>query len=271
MTVHGSWIASCALAICLVTGLGDSLACGGEKEADARTAEMPVSIDGILAEADPPDKKSKGPSKTFAFKLLKSKSYIVDLASDDFDSFLRIEDAGGKELAWDDDMGDGLNSRLRLVPSKDGVYKIVASSLDGKAGKFQLKIRPVEPTQEIIPAAKEVSKDGFALEGKLVVDGPVDSGQQTKGAPRLIQPVKLKAGKTYQIDLISDDFDAFLRLENKDSKELAFDDDSGGDLNSRIVFVCKEDGEYRIIMTSLNRQPGSFVLKVRERQHHSVK
>src|SRR5262249_20257828 len=63
-------------------------------------------------------------------------------------------------------------------------------------------------------------------------------------------PVKLAAGKVYQIDLKSTDFDAFLRLESADGKELAYDDDSGGGStgqDARIVYAAKQDGDYRII------------------------
>ena len=50
--------------------------------------------------------------------------------------------------------------------------------------------------------------------------------------------IKLQKGKTYQIDMISLDgkqFDTFLRLEDAKGKQVAEDDDSGGDLNARIA------------------------------------
>src|SRR5262249_25659593 len=145
----------------------------------------------------------------------------------------------------------------------DGDYRIVATSLDRKPGKFQLKIEPAKPFVEEIPPAKDVGKDGLKIEGKLVKGGAIDDGRGTKGAPRRGQPRRRKAGKKYTIDLISDDFDAFLRLLDPAGKEVAFDDDSGGDLHARIVYECKEDGVFRIIMTSLDRAPGRFNLKVR--------
>jgi thiol-disulfide isomerase/thioredoxin len=43
--------------------------------------------------------------------------------------------------------------------------------------------------------------------------------------------------------------DPFLRLEDAKGEQLAFDDDSGGQLNSRIIFKAPADGEYRIIAT----------------------
>jgi hypothetical protein len=264
MKTHWFWTVVLLATSWLVSGMVAGPARAGDDKIKVGNAEKPVTIEGNLDDLDPKDKKTKGPSKTYAFRLLKGKSYVLDLISEDFDAFLRVEDADGKELAWDDDSGGDLNSRIKFDPPKDGNYKLIASSLDGKNGKFQLKIRPGEAVKEIIPAAKEVGNDGFTIKGKLTKDLPGDDGKFTKGAPRLIQPVKMKSGKTYTIDLISDDFDAFLRLLDPAGKEVAFDDDSGGDLNSRIVYECKEDGVFRIIMTTLNRQPGNFTLKVRE-------
>ncbi|MBI3407956.1 MAG: PPC domain-containing protein [Planctomycetes bacterium] len=256
-------VAMAAVAVISVSGLVSPLEAGKEKP-EAQGVEKPVAIDGVLRESDPMDKKTNGPCKTFSFKLQKGKSYVIDLSSDDFDSFLRIENAAGKELAWDDDSGGGLNSRLRFEPTQDGTYNVIACSYDLKPGKFKLQIRQAEPVKDVIPAARAVGKDGFILQGKLTKDLALDEGRFTKGSPRLIQPVTMKAGKSYTIDLISDDFDAFLRLLNPDGKQVAFDDDSGGELNARIVYRCEQDGEFRIVMTNLDRRAGAFMLKVRE-------
>lgn len=53
----------------------------------------------------------------------------------------------------------------------------------------------------------------------------------------------MKAGKVYTIDMVSKDFDSYLRLFDPKGNQLEEDDDSGGDLNSRIVFNCTQDGE----------------------------
>jgi tetratricopeptide (TPR) repeat protein/tRNA A-37 threonylcarbamoyl transferase component Bud32 len=78
--------------------------------------------------------------------------------------------------------------------------------------------------------------------------------------------VRMDAGKTYQLDLLSVDFDAFLRVENATGRERAFDDDSGGDLNARLVFTPAESGEYRVIVTTfLANQTGSYVLGIQQK------
>src|SRR5689334_16918165 len=53
--------------------------------------------------------------------------------------------------------------------------------------------------------------------------------------------VELKAGRSYQVDLMKKDnkqqFDPYLRIEDSAGKQLAQDDDSGGNLNARIRFT----------------------------------
>jgi len=75
---------------------------------------------------------------------------------------------------------------------------------------------------------------------------------------------KFEPGFIYQIDLISTDFDAFLYLK-KDGKTLAFDDDSGGNLNSRIYFDPPEADTYNIWATTYARSAtGNFRLEIRK-------
>jgi tetratricopeptide (TPR) repeat protein len=78
--------------------------------------------------------------------------------------------------------------------------------------------------------------------------------------------LKMTAGKTYMIDMSSAQFDTYLRLEDDKGKVLAENDDiSPQNLNSRILFNCKENGSYRIVATSFKeRGTGSYLLTIRE-------
>jgi hypothetical protein len=72
--------------------------------------------------------------------------------------------------------------------------------------------------------------------------------------------------RPYQIDLLSTDFDAFLRVENAAGREKAFDDDGGGDLNARLLFTPAEPGEYRVIVTTYRaNQTGGYVLAIQRK------
>lgn len=77
--------------------------------------------------------------------------------------------------------------------------------------------------------------------------------------------INLDANTTYTVDLRSAAFDAYLEIENAAGQILGVDDDSGGDLNSRLVFRPPQSGMYRIVVRALpeDPQPGPFTLTVR--------
>src|SRR5437016_2649977 len=61
---------------------------------------------------------------------------------------------------------------------------------------------------------------------------------------------KMEEGKTYRIDMTSLEIDPFLRLENENGGQVAFDDDSGGGprgLDARIIYKAPKAGTYKII------------------------
>jgi hypothetical protein len=76
--------------------------------------------------------------------------------------------------------------------------------------------------------------------------------------------VQLLAGKTYQFDMTSDQIDSYLRLEDSSAKELAHNDDGGGGLNSRIVFLCPRSNSYRVVATTFLGDVGPFRLRIQD-------
>lgn len=76
---------------------------------------------------------------------------------------------------------------------------------------------------------------------------------------------KMTKGNTYQIDMITRNFDAFLRLEDPKGTQVAADDDSGGMLNARIIYRAPADGDYTICAMSLGSgSTGKYTLLVKE-------
>jgi len=80
--------------------------------------------------------------------------------------------------------------------------------------------------------------------------------------------VPLQGGKTYRLTMDSHELDSFLVLQDKTGKELAFDDDSGGDLNSLLMYTPSSDDTYTVFAASFPnpkvKNVGAFVLKVME-------
>jgi hypothetical protein len=79
-------------------------------------------------------------------------------------------------------------------------------------------------------------------------------------------PLKVKAGQIFIIDLERVDptskIDPFLYLKDG-NQTVAHDDDSGGNLNARIVYTASKDAELTIVATTLFPITGDFVLTVR--------
>jgi len=76
---------------------------------------------------------------------------------------------------------------------------------------------------------------------------------------------KMTEGKSYQLDMVSKDMDSYLRLENPEGKQVAYDDDSGGYPDARIIYRAPKTGDYTIICTTFgNGSTGKYVLTVKE-------
>ena len=138
---------------------------------------------------------------------------------------------------------------LRLVQLYDATGKKV------DAAKWRAIFQQREGTK--VGPVQDVG-DGLKLHGKL--DGKTTT---------LVYEVKLTAGKTYVIDMVSPDqraLDPYLVLQDADRKHLAEDDDGGDGLNARIIYRARRDGVYRILATSYDAGRGDFTLTVREKK-----
>src|ERR1051325_2266123 len=101
----------------------------------------------------------------------------------------------------------------------------------------------------------------FVVSGKLSKDDPKD---QQRGGPSQVHKLKLKAGKAYTIDMVGQGIDSYLRLLDPKGNQLDEDDDSGGNLNAKILFNCTKDGEYAIVCTTFGaNEAGAYTLTVK--------
>ena len=94
-----------------------------------------------------------------------------------------------------------------------------------------------------VPVAKQNPPPNPGVKGKVVLqqegvlNGP---NSKTKLQVQKSFMVELTAGKTYMIQLnkkAGSDIDPYLKLLDPTGKQVAQDDDGGGDLNARIVYT----------------------------------
>jgi hypothetical protein len=113
----------------------------------------------------------------------------------------------------------------------------------------------------LVQLRAEPNQKEFQVQGVITAGDPFD--RVRKGHYHVVHTYRMQAGQTYTIDMTSS-WDNFLRLENSQGQQLGADDDTGGNLNARIVFRAPEDGWYRIIATTYApAATGTYTLKVR--------
>lgn len=259
--IRGCFFLPWVLAIFLAVPSRPSLLAQEPKQAEKITLkDGKVVVQGVLKSEDAKDKVQQQPCKIFTVPLKGGANYKIDMVSKEIDSYLRLEDANGKKLAKDDDSGGLVNARINFQCPKDGEYRVICTTFAGGTGPFTLAIQEMvlaKPTQLTL-------KEGAAkVEAKLTGADATDA-VQTRSACKIFV-IALAKGKSYQIDMMSKDVDSFLRLEDAAGKELARDDDSGGNRNARIRFECPENGEYRIIATTYLGGTGNFTVSVKEK------
>src|SRR5262249_29622270 len=100
--------------------------------------------------------------------------------------------------------------------------------------------------------------------GELVAFDPPYNGQKIQHKNHKLFLFPIEQGKTYQIDMESKAFDSYLYLENPGGAYLKEDDDSGGNLNARILHKANKTGKHRIIATHFDGKLGQFTLTIRQ-------
>jgi len=244
--------------LCLALAAWASPARAGDKVVEVGTGvELKGQIKGDEPKARVTDgpKSADFPAQLYTLKLEAGKSYKIAMnaAERGLDTFLILQDAAGKQLAYDDDGGVGLNSLLEFTPEKTGAYKLYAASLSG-TGQFTLSV-----------SAKGAVAGGGGGKELVVGKGLRLTGTLNAGTKEVTYLVKMEAGKSYRIDHMSGNFDCWLEVRSPEGKVLAEDDDGGDDLNSRIIFRAPANGTFRVVATSLGRSGvGNFVTEVRE-------
>jgi WD40 repeat protein/serine/threonine protein kinase len=113
-----------------------------------------------------------------------------------------------------------------------------------------------------VPAASRLRR--FIAQSRLT---GTDARDRLKAdSAHKVHPFSLIAGNTYTIDMTSDlpgeQFDPFLRLEDAEGNQRAFNDNGGGNRNARIIFRCPRSGLYRIIATTAQRATGDYRLTI---------
>lgn len=112
---------------------------------------------------------------------------------------------------------------------------------------------------------------GFALGIAATANAQAILEEQGTIVPALQEySLPMEEGDVVAIIMTSEDFDTVLTLLGPDGEEVAFNDDYGGTLNSRIVYVAEASGDYTVQSKSFDGEGGDFNIEVRPATEYEV-
>jgi hypothetical protein len=193
------------------------------------------------------------PVRYFRFEARRGDVITATLstAAGNLDPMLRLVDADQDELAQDDNSGGRQNARIAaFTMPRTGVYYLLATRFreaEGQTrGEFSLELN-----------GRAGVVGGRALE---IVYGASVSGQLdgTRVAEEYVFFGHQGDVITISMERVSGNLDSLLTLYDSDRKQVAFDDDSGGDQNSSIErFVLPRDDMYILVASRYDRETGT--------------
>lgn len=240
------------------------LAAGGAWAQEAGPLVLGETLDAALDEGDAQDDFGI-PHDAYTLPLTTGQRIEVEMRSDDFDAYLELyapgDQAADLVAADDDGAGDDTDARLRYTATADGTYTVRARAFSGgDYGAYTLIARerpPAPPAPE--PGTLRMNQ---TVDGVIDDTDPVDDQDVAYDAWRF----SAGAGERVMVVLTSDDFDTFVqvgRMTDGVFEELAFNDDDGETLNSRLVFAAPERGDYVIRARPLSRsEAGAYTLRL---------
>jgi hypothetical protein len=185
----------------------------------------------------------------------------------------------------------GKSLEFDYIPSQTALYSLTVVSTNPLGNDIQFTLTApnmradVEWAAHLVSAGVEpwsliggvASRDALQKVGrgfdtilqhqsKLTSSSPIHRLRKT---PCEIIPLEFEANRKYEISMSSTQMDSYLRLETPNGLAAAFDDDSGGNLNARILYMPKSNARMNIVATCVGAKLGEFQLTVR-RENENV-
>jgi hypothetical protein len=214
---------------------------------------------------------------------------FVDVVSESFDATVRAVWPGLQEELFNDDFGDGCNSRLEFVVPSEGPISLLPGSWSTEGrGEFLLRVSTDPGPLEGGGCGAGVAGEGggpfgaagaawemvghFASPGESLPPGAEVTVELGGPDAVVIQGIRARGWEVeldepgdWIVEALSDDMDPVLYLMGPTLDEPLFDDDSAGSLDARIEFRNAEAGRWIIVAGALGEGEGSLRLRVLRR------
>jgi hypothetical protein len=270
-------------------------------EAEGRILMLDTSVSGFLQGGASRFLTPGGhPLEAWALQLEPGQTVTIDLRSEEVDAYLYLAGGAMETPIEDDDGGLGLNSQIVYTSLAGGGYLVVASSYGDQPGAYTLEARDGDwgsaaedpwdsdvwdealwddgddwsefSDEEARALPSDLDASGRVIQAPGVAEGYLDfsaTGLAQAATPggQLLEAwdLLLLPGQEIQIDLISEDFDAYLYLVPDPASGLAAleDDDGGEATDSQIRYRSQAGGRYRVVVSSYwPSETGAYRLEV---------
>jgi len=108
---------------------------------DGSVVALGQTVDGRLMSTDPVLLEGRR-GQVWGFDAMAGQRAVIDLRSEDFDTYLYLVGPGLMQPMSDDDGGADTDSQITVTFPETGTYRIVASSFSGDSGRFTLSVSP---------------------------------------------------------------------------------------------------------------------------------
>lgn len=231
---------------------------------------VPWATSGRIETGDSAEAGSEGRRyDEYSLRLEGGRRYRISVNASDFDPLARLYRAGSDEVvAENDDSGGTLNSLISYRPTEAGDYVLRVSPLanDGRgAYRAAAALAPAWAAPATYFQRMEATVWRVYTGTLAASDG--DNG----GVPFDDYVVHFEAGQERTIMLDAqgrEPFDTVVqiyRAADREGEPLSSNDDSGGNLNSMLVFKAEQAGDYIVRATALGAgATGPYRLRVSE-------
>jgi|GEM_PF-193905 len=205
------------------------------------------AIQGSLNMVDDIDPNG-GFADAYSFTSAAGEQAVIDLRSEDFDTFLRVTSPSGEVFTNDDFQSSTSRSVVTINGTEAGTYQVdVTSYAEFETGAYVLNMGSNN--------VSAVADQQYA--------GRLESGDETLSSGEFIDTYTFTGspGQRVSIDLSSDDFDTYVILAAPSGEQEENDDADGS--NSQLVVDLTEQGTYEVWVTSYSEgETGSYRLNI---------
>jgi len=240
-----------------------------------RSAQQ-ITVDGTLISGQLTRDSSTLPSDdsyydAYSFEGRSGQRVVVEMTSDNIDSYLVLLSPQGRDLAQDDDSAGGSNARLAFTLPEDGTYTVLANSYGPReTGSYALRVTDgvsaSDPSSGRLVSGPQggVQALPMSVEGILGRNSQILAQDGSRYEEFLFDG---NAGQQVTIALDSREFDPFVILVGPDGEVLDSNDDvSQSSYNAGLSVTLPVTGRYRVLANSFDASgSGRFSLRVTAR------